>query len=393
MLFTNILLATVASAAVIGVPLQARNAGDASPEVLAHLEARQGGDHHGTMRKWTWYYMADLNIGHPAQNVSVIFDTGSPLLWVPGTNSTGCKENKCVSSFDVSKSSSWRYSKPGANWYGEGYWGTDSVEYAGTTLDDFNVYVSSTVLLNPEASIGVWGQSGHKDPKGNFVQGLADKGIISRPIYSLNANSAVNFGKWATEGVVTNVYYGGFDKKKYEGPLTTIDTSGYGAYGIPLTGFLVNGKKVEGEHEHSIVLDTGGVTFQVTNNSIGAVARANGGSWGPKGWQLECGSKPSLTYQFGYTTIDVDLTPYLTENDGNGFCRFNNAIKYVADDKDTLLAGPAVISKALVIYDNERSQITLGRARYTDESEVVEITGDIPGAHSYKDFLAGKPLA
>lgn len=107
---------------------------------------------------------------------------------------------------------------------------------------------------------------------------------------------------------------------------------------------------------------------------------------------MKCGTKPTLTYEFGYTTIDLDLSVYMTEDTGNGMCRFHS-LRVVPDDKGTLLTGPALISRALVIYDNDRSQITVGRARYTKESEIVEITGDIPGAVLYTDFLAGKPLA
>lgn len=58
-----------------------------------------------------------------------------------------------------------------------------------------------------------------------------------------------------------------------------------------------------------------------------------------------------------------------------------------------LLNGPSLISKALVIYDNTRDTITIVKAKYTDESDVVEITGDIPGTVKYEDWVAGKPLA
>lgn len=390
MILSNLLLASVVSAAVIGLPLQARDLKDASPAIKAHLEARQDKPLHGSMSLEGVYYQADLEIGTPPQKVSVTFDTGSPLLWVPGANSTSCEKNECISSFDNSKSSTWRYNKPGEDWGGSGNWGFDTVSYVGVSLEDFNVYVSSDNIAYKGHNLGIWGQSPNKDIKGSFVQGLAALGKISRPIYSLNSEYYVNYDTKETQGTVTNVYYGGFDKKKYQGPLTTINTSGYGAYGIPISGLLVNGEKIKGERNHAVVLDTGGVNFDITNNTLGAVARANGGGWGSKGWELKCGTKPTLTYEFGYTTIDLDLTVYVTK-DSDGICRFHN-LRVVSDNKRTLLTGPALISRALVIYDNDRSQITVGRARYTKESEVVEITGDIPGAVLYTDFLAGKPL-
>ncbi|KAG5354867.1 hypothetical protein CJU89_6667 [Yarrowia sp. B02] len=390
MIFSNLLLASVASAAVIALPLQLRQVKDASPEILAHLEARQEGIYHGSMSKEGAYYQADIEIGSPPQKVSVCWDTGSPLLWVPGTNSTACEEGKCISSFDISKSNSWKYGNPGNGWGGTGNWGKDTVSYAGATLEDFNVYVSGDTILNKNANLGVWGQSPNKDGKSSFVQGLAATGKISRPVYSINAEYYINNPSEATMHTVSNVYYGGYDRKKYQGPLTTVDTSGYGAYGIPISGLLVNGKKIEGERDHAVVLDTGGVAFDVTNNTLGAVARANGGTWGKRGWELRCDSKPTLTYEFGYTTIDLDLTVYMIKSDRENVCYWSG-LRVVPDNKGTLLTGPPLISRALVIYDNDRSQITVGRARYTKESEIVEITGDIPEALSYKDFLAGKP--
>ncbi|KAG5358410.1 Acid protease [Yarrowia sp. B02] len=390
MIFSNILLASVASAAVIGLPLQARQIKDASPELLAHLEARQEGVYHGSMSKEGAYYNAEIEVGSPPQKVTVTWDTGSPLLWVPGTNTTSCQENKCVSSFDISKSSSWKYEKPGNAWGGHGNWGKDTVSYAGATIEDFNVYVSNDTINSPSYNIGIFGQSADRDGKASFVQGLAESGKISRPVYSINANYYINTPSDKTEHTASNVYYGGFDRKKYQGPLTTVNTSGYGAYGIPISGLLVNGEKIKGERDHAVVLDTGGVSFEITNNTLGAIARANGGKWGNRGWELRCDSKPTLTYEFGYTTIDLDLTVYMKKTSTENVCNWHG-LRVVPDNKGTLLTGPALISRALVIYDNERSQITVGRARYTDESEVVEITGDIPGALLYTDFLKGKP--
>ncbi|KAG5362520.1 Acid protease [Yarrowia sp. C11] len=388
MIFSNLLLASLASAAVIGLPLEVRQLEEASPELRAHLEARQNDDTEGDLVKKGAYYLAELEIGSPAQKVSVCFDTSSPLLWVPGANSTGCIYNSCVSSFDVSRSRSWRYSNSAHAWGGTGDWGKDTVSYAGASLQDFNVYVSRDTLLNRDNSIGVWGQSPDKDVKGSFVKGLAASGVISRALFSLNADHFINYNTEATEGTITHVYYGGFDKKKYQGPLTTIDTNDDN--GIPLSGFFVNGEKVQEEPDHSVLLDTGGVSFDITNNTLGAVARANGGAWDDVRWVINCDSKPTLTYQFGYTSIDLDLTVYLKPGD-NGKCVFEG-LRIVPDHKTTLVAGPPLISRALVIYDNDKRQITIGQAKYSKESEVVEITGDIPGSLSYKDFLAGVPV-
>lgn len=387
MIFSNLLLASVVAAGVVHVPLEGRQLSDA-PAVAEYLAARQVD--HGSLKFEGMFYQAVVEIGTPAQNVSVCFDTGSPLLWTPGTNSTDCLAGKCVSSFDVSKSSSWKYQSEGANWGGHGIWGKEIVSYAGQALTDFNVYVSKDRFSN---NLGIFGQSGHDDPKGSFVTGLARSGKISRAIYSINGEKPINWRDPGTQGTLANVYYGGFDKAKYEGPLTTIDTLHHQGYGIPISGLSIEGEKSELVGFHQVVLDTGGIALQVPNNTLQRISEKFGGNGvyeTPGYWKVACGSKPSLTYEFGYTKVDVDFETYV-KTSPHGGCRLEG-VDPKAPDSGTLLSGPALISRALVIYDNDRDQITIGKAKFTSESDIVEITGDVPGALLYKDFVAGKPL-
>lgn len=167
-MFSTLLLATIASAGIVHVPLTARDVSEA-PQAAEYLQAR--GVYHDTQVRGFQFYQTVVEIGTPAQNVTTLFDTGSPHLWVPGANSTDCKAGKCVSSFDITKSSTWKYNKEGANWGGNGIWGKESMAYAGQPLSDFNVYVSTDKF---DSDLGIFGQSGEDDPKSSFVKGLAN---------------------------------------------------------------------------------------------------------------------------------------------------------------------------------------------------------------------------
>lgn len=388
MIFSNILLASVAAAGIVHVPLKARQVSEA-PHVIEHLAER--GFQHGTIAKGELFLEAEVEVGTPPQKVHMCFDTGSPHFWTLGSNSTQCqKEGGCEDSWDVSKSSTWKYENEGANWGSQGMWGRDIVSYAGASLANFKVYVSKTTSWY---KVGIFGNSGSDDPEASFVGGLAKAGKISRAVFSINAEKPINWMDPKTAGVVSNVYYGGFDRAKYEGPLVTINCSHHNGYAMPFSGLSIEGEKVQLTRDHQIVLDTGGMRLQVTNGTMKQVSQKFGGDGVYQNgyWPVACDSKPSLTYEFGYTSIDVDLSMYIVPAD-HGICKLNG-IQLMKDDDGVILMGAPLISRALVIYDNARDQITIARAKYTTDSDVVEITGDIPGAVLYKDWLAGKPLA
>ncbi|QNP98243.1 YALIA101S06e04742g1_1 [Yarrowia lipolytica] len=392
MLLSNILLlsvASVTSAGVVHAPLTARSISE-SPHVAAYLAKRD--IYHATPQMGRLYYETELEIGTPPQVVKAVFDTGSPLLWVHGSNSTQCLQGHCQGSFNVSKSSTWHYLSESNNWGGIGNWGNETVSYAGQTLTDFETWVSKG---DPYMwfEIGIFGQSGTDDPRQSFVQGLADSGKISRAVYSLNAEKPILWNKPSSKGTVNNVYYGGYDRAKYQGPLTTIKCDHHNGYAMPLGGISIEGKRVKTTRDYQIVLDTGGINLTLPNGTIKALSEAYGGNGvyeAPGYFKCKCDTNPVVTLNFGYTDIDIDLKPYMLPSP-HGDC-WIGGIKPVSDDTDILLNGPPVISQALVIYDNHRDTITIGKAKFTDESDVVEITGDIPGTVNYEDWLAGKPL-
>lgn len=395
-MLSSILFASVASAGVVHIPLVQRQL-SSNPGVAESFSKRSLPPNvdHAEQIMGSHFYETTLQFGTPPQNISCAFDTGSGHLWVPGKNSTACEAGSCretEGSFDISASSSWRYTGAGGAWGGQGIYGDDTVSYAGQTLEDFNFWVSKDHAWN---NYGNFGQARDTiaSPKINFCQGLAHAGKISRAVYSLNSlapitifNSKHPESEW--KRIVTDVYYGGYDKAKYEGPLTAVNVHRIGGYSMPFAGFKVDGESQGDEKKYSIVLDTGGITLSVPNKTMAVISKKHGGEWSNKHgqWLVNCDAKPVLTYRFGYTEIDVDMDQYIQKAMNGPECMFQK-ITMVGDKDTTLLTGPPAISKAFLIYDNDRGQILVAKAKYTDESEVVEIDGDIPGAIQYTDFI------
>ncbi|KAG5356426.1 Acid protease [Yarrowia sp. B02] len=392
MIFSKLLLASVASAGVVHMPLNVRDAGS-HPEHFATLAKRDVLNADTVMI--TSYYEATLLLGTPPQEVQVNFDTGSGILAVPATNTTTCTKDLCHADgqFDVGNSSSWRYRSEGKQWAGQGMWGRETVGYAGSSLKSFAVFVPRDKMTN---NFGIFGQSPIKNGSQSFVQGLADSKHISRALYSITAESPIisyNNNRDKKTQAKSHVVYGGFDRAKYEGPLVTIDRPSYGGYEMPMSGFSVDGEPVDDQQQHTVVLDTGGITLTLPNRTMEAMSLKHGGHYSAANnmWMVSCDAKPVLQFGFGYTAIDVDMDQYIAEVPGEG-CGFKH-LNIAKDSDRLLLQGPMLISKALVIYDNDRQQIHIARAKYTDASDVVEITGDVPGAVKYTDWLAGKPLS
>lgn len=364
MIFSNLLLASVAAAGVIKVPLK-------------------GGPAHGDISMGQLYYLADIEVGTPSQQVkSVIFDTGSGHLWVPGTNSTACLQGQCQQgvSFDISASKTWKFNGYAPGWDGNGITGNDTVKYAGLDVD-MQVWVSLDTIDN---NLGVFGQGPLKgdDAQASYAESLAAAGKIPRSIFSLNSEEPIGTHETSSswDHVISNVYYGGFDSKKYEGPLTTVEIEDvdYEFYQVPISGFKVDGKDVQQDVKHSVILDTGGITLELSNSTVGQISNQHNGGYDSNGWYVDCGAKPTLEYVFGTTFVPVDFSIFIRKDD-QGKCRFPD-ITIAPDDQKTLLTGPPLISRALVIFDSTKRQVTIAKAKYTQESDIVELSGDIPGA-------------
>ncbi|QNQ00288.1 Hypothetical protein YALI2_E01603g [Yarrowia lipolytica] len=292
MLFSNLLLATVAAAGIVHLSLSARNLAK-SPEASHHLAGR--GIVHGTQEMGHTFYEAEVQVGTPPQTPTVIFDTGSGQVWLAGSNTT------VFFYLEI---------QPPAPdpWGAEGHRGLDTFSYTGQAFEDFHIWVSTGTT---GFELGIFDQAAIDNPKVNYVQALAR---------SLGPLPETTILCWTLE----------------EWALSTP--------AAPSRPFL---RSLE-----------------------------------DKSWSVACDSKPEITYQWGNTKIDVNLTHHIRKRPQGG-C-YLGYLTLAPDDQVTLLTGPAFISRAVVIYDNARDTITFGKAKFTDESDVVEITGDVPGAEIFK---------
>ncbi|GAB5589303.1 hypothetical protein Unana1_04203 [Umbelopsis nana] len=229
-------------------------------------------------------YLIDLGIGTPAQNFSVLVDTGSTELWVPGP---GCPKTECFGAlFNTQASSSYIATTNPINLvYGvgsdNGTYGKDIVSVGGYTVQNLTFGVINSAANNtPPVSgepymNGILGlafpnltyayQTGgvQYDP---FVFALWKQKQIPQPIFSLYLGSRLSSGE---SGLIT---FGGIDNTKYTGSLQWVQVQkeanapglapDYFHWTVLLLGVAVkvNGQQTSnllGVASQQIVLDSG----------------------------------------------------------------------------------------------------------------------------------------
>ena len=174
-------------------------------------------------------YYGDITLGTPGQKFSVIFDTGSSNLWIPGIK---CHSESCNvhPKFDSSKSST--YKKDGKTFhmaYGtgslSGYLSNDVLHCAGMTIQGqtFGEATEEPGMVFADTHFdGILGL-GYKEIAVHKVTPpfykMIDQGLIEDQVFSFWANHKGNPGPGG------ELLFGGVDKRHYTGPLHTVHIS------------------------------------------------------------------------------------------------------------------------------------------------------------------------
>ncbi|KAM3579370.1 hypothetical protein VKS41_008229 [Umbelopsis sp. WA50703] len=176
-------------------------------------------------------YAIDVSIGTPPQNFSVILDTGSTELWVPGPN---CPASECFGAlFNTAASSTYvGTTLPIDLVYGigsdNGTYASDTVQVAGYTVKNLTFGVISSAANNtppvsgepylngilglafPNLTYASQTGEGQYNP---FVYALWQQNQIPQSIFSLYLGSRL------IEGDTGQITFGGMDTSKFTGSL------------------------------------------------------------------------------------------------------------------------------------------------------------------------------
>ncbi|KAG8707791.1 hypothetical protein FRC08_000283 [Ceratobasidium sp. 394] len=256
-----------------------------------------------------WY--GSIQAGTPAQNFTVVFDTGSFSGEIPSTSCSSCVKQK---KFNSAASSTFHdYHRTSTENFGTGI-GVDPSDYESLTLSavrdtvaigglsaantDFYLITKQSSGLNDDPFDGIFGMG--YDGNGTVFQNLVNQGL-----------PAV-FGMWLTPRSVggAELTLGGFDNTKFCGALTYIpvDLSTRGLWQLLSTQYAVNGKtsSILKQTTH-IVFDSGtsNIVFpKAVAEAMYALISPHIKAVGTKGaYGLPCSQIRSLTAKLDFTFI------------------------------------------------------------------------------------------
>ncbi|SCU99882.1 LAME_0G06150g1_1 [Lachancea meyersii CBS 8951] len=387
------------------------------------------------------FYSVTLDIGTPAQQVTVLFDTGSSDLWFSSSQNPYCLNHETddtdydrranlyeatstisaapdttfmgvpiaptidcdqFGTFDYSNSSTFEAntSKPFRTLYADGsyalgFWGRDELylddeeisqlEFAVAEISNSTVGVLGVGIRQLESTFNYFNGSTYTYP--NFPVILKEKGVIERIAFSLYLNSL--------DASTGSVLFGGVDHSKYTGDLYTVPlVNTYKSKGVPqpiqfeitVQGVGMKSKKSCQQETMSTIkfpayLDSGATLMFMDASIVEKVAQFVNATWSDD-WQfymLDCPADNDDTkIVFDFGGLQIN-TP-LSDYILQTDQEGLCALGIIPGDQHATF-GDVFLSSVYAVYDLEQLEISLAQANYNAGSpEIDVIRSTIPGA-------------
>ncbi|KAJ5117169.1 Peptidase A1 [Penicillium atrosanguineum] len=350
------------------------------------------------------YYMVNITIGTPAQNVSLSLDTGSSDIWVNVPNSTYCAadDDPCSSTglFNLKDSSTFKMLdyEMNATYVSEflaaGPYATDTLVIGGAAVKNME-FALAEESRNPHGILGI-GYAASTNAAGNLgkeyanlPEALVSSGAIKSPAYSLWLNKFDGTG---------NLLFGGVNKARYEGELQTVPVLPlYGKYyslDIALTDISV--KSTSGTKSFAsglplaVSLDNGSPFIVLPQDMVDPIYKEFGAGYSStaSAAYIPCNMAKAdynVTFGFSGATITIPISELVFENyTEKGFSKDDCIFGISYSEPGVNLMGDVFLRGAYVVYDLANNEISLANTNYDGgDDDILEIgtgTAAVPGA-------------
>ncbi|KAF9352107.1 hypothetical protein BGX26_010018 [Mortierella sp. AD094] len=323
-------------------------------------------------------WVAAMLIGTPAQEFSVVFDTGSSDLWVP---STSCQSSTCSSLRRYNPGKSSTYNQDGRTWsinYADNSWvsgviGVDDITVAGIKIKG-QAFGMASVDTGSTAATGVDGIMGLGFDSNTQVSNIKtpitsmlSQNQIEQGIVSVWLNKASNQDASLSEG--GEFIFGGVDPSLYTGTITYVPVTSDTDWEISVDQLFIGRKELSlSNAASSAIVDTGSSYILFPDYLATAFHRAipNSQYDNKLGWLIPCALANSrtvgdLTFVLGGQKFSVPLSDIvILKSEYNGYCL--SAIDSWQEldghgSQSGILLGDLFIKNQYVVYDYDKKQI------------------------------------
>ncbi|PRT54314.1 Acid protease [Wickerhamiella sorbophila] len=367
---------------------------------LHELRARGGAtDLTDVLANQRYFYTANVEIGSPAQQISLLLDTGSSDTWVFGPQTSGSRAK--TTRFDSSASKT--YKSNNTQWsiqYGigkaSGTWGTDSLKIGGAQVQSLSIGVATKVSQINQGIVGIGRPDAEATVKNGFMYQnlplrLQAEGLIKKAAYSLYMNDLNS-----KDGTIL---FGGVDHSRYVGGLAVLPITHPHHLGVTLQGMKCVGSRSKDQllsKPQTAVLDSGTSLSYFDSGTVGAMQvafNANPSFAIGMKYYCDCNVTKSLALEFGPVTINVPAYQFLwpisqfvnpmlaTVVFPQNSCYFG----IESSNDGFVLMGDNLLRSMYLVYDITDKQIAIAQAALGNNGAAPQVeaivSNIIPGTH------------
>uniref|UniRef100_A0A8C4W6C4 pepsin A n=1 Tax=Gopherus evgoodei TaxID=1825980 RepID=A0A8C4W6C4_9SAUR len=291
-------------------------------------------------------YYRTISISTPAQDFSVLFNTGSSNLWVP---SMYCSSPACTNHNRFNPSDSSTYEATSEN---------VSIQYGTGSMTGILSY--NTVQVGGIVdTIQIFGLS--ETEPGSFLYYSPFDGILGLAFPSISSSGATPvFDNMMNEGLVSQdlfssgsfVMFGGIDSSYYSGSLNLIPLSAETYWEITMDSVTMNGETIACSGGCQAIIDTGTSLLAGPSTGISNIEFYIGASDGT----ISCSamsSLPNIVFTINGIKFPVPPSAYIIDK-WSGPC-----IDIPISSGELWILGDVFIRQYYVVFDRANNQVDL----------------------------------
>lgn len=340
-------------------------------------------------------YNVKVWVGSEKDLVNVLLDGKQSYIQVSSLNITDSGvRNSCSHCtteeqdvFDETKSSTFHTfandSKRSVPEGSLGFWGHDSIEVHGLTMNEFPFLVTKSVSVTNDRVLGIGHPAKGELEDESFVFQLKNHGIIKKAAYSLFLNSS--------ESSSGSVLLGGVDHAKYKGPLVTFPNLSDDFPSVLVQDLYTTdggGRKTNftNGNTYPAMIDVGLYMTLFPADVLDNICAELDCNYHTDlhVLQVPCTNlEISFNFNIGGVIINVPYNEFVWGSDDQ--CYISNGIWQNSEMKEFVL-GQDFLRRVYAVIDLEDNTVSLAPIRYTNEQDIEVISKAIPSATNATNY-------